>query len=126
MKYPTPALWRVQVISAHDGDTIRCLVDRGIDEMCHWDIRLKDVFAPELKQTGGMDCRDHLLGWLHDHDDDSDWPYQLETFRTPKSDIELMTFNRYVGVLTDPNGLSLNVEMQTYISAHQYPGGIGS
>lgn len=125
MRYPTPALWRINVVDVHDGDTVTARVDRGTDDTSLWHIRLKDVFAPELTDVGGPQCRDYVLGWVHDRGDGSDWPLMLQTFRTPRSDVEVTTFSRYVGVITAADGTSLNADVQGFIHASGYGGGIG-
>ena len=121
-----PALWRCRVVDVHDGDTVTVIVDRGVDETAQWDVRLKDVWAPELRQDGGRECRDHALGWIRDHGDGTDWPLLLETFRTVRSDREVMTLGRYVGVVKDAGGSSLNVAITGFVVEHGYDGGIGS
>lgn len=131
MRYPTPALWRVDVeaISVHDGDTlVHVIVDRGgIQETTErWDIRLKDVFAPELSQPGGRETRAFVEEWMTAHHDTSLWPFQLETFRTPRSDKDITTFGRYVGTIRAADGSELNAAVQEFVTTHGYPGGIGS
>lgn len=127
MRYPTPALQRVKVLNVHDGDTVKVLVDRGgpNEQQEIWDIRLKDVFAPELSQPGGPECRDFVTNWLQSYSDGSSWPFMLETFRTPKSDQYDMTFNRIVGVIRNSNTISLNDSINQFIKGNGYGGGIG-
>lgn len=127
MRYPVPALWRIKILEVHDGDTAsRVLVDRGIEETAIWSVRLLDVFAPELSQTGGPECRDEARKWVAEHGDGSDWPFLLETFRTPRSDAEVKTLSRYVGRITAADGSCLNDHMTTFVAAHGYGGGIGA
>lgn len=129
MRYPTPALQRIRVLDVHDGDTTpRSLVDRGgpAEQTEIWSIRFKDVFAPELSQPGGPECRQFVIDWFAAHDDGSDWPFMLETFRTPKSDKIVTTLSRIVGVYTAPNGDVLNHDVEAFIKAHpEWGGGIG-
>ena len=126
MKYPTPARWRIKPLELHDGDTLRALVDRGLDDQSTVAIRLKDVYAPELYQAGGRETRDYVLGWLTDHGDGTDWPLALETFRTPRSDVDVTTLSRHVGVVTDAAGASLNADVQAFVRSNGYSGGVGS
>jgi hypothetical protein len=126
MKYPVPALWRIRPVSVHDGDTIHAIVDRGISETALWAIRLKDTFAPELSQPGGPECRAFAQAWVSVNGDGSDWPLLLETFRTPLSDTEVVTLSRYVGRVTAANGKCLNDDVEAFIKAQGYGGGIGS
>lgn len=126
MRYPTPALWRVRVVDVHDGDTVTVFVDRGHDDASTWHIRLRDVFAPELSQAGGPETRAFVLAWVTDNGDGTDWPFQLETFRTPRSDVDVTTLSRYVGVITSATGQCLNTDVQTFVTQHGYGGGTGS
>lgn len=117
MKYPTPALWRIKVESVHDGDTLKGILDRGYEDESLKDIRLKDVWAPELNEPFGFLVRDYIFGWLSDHTDGSEWPFELETFRTPKSDVEIRSFNRYIGVVTAADGAVLNEDVTAFINS---------
>lgn len=126
MRYPTPARWRIRPLYAHDGDTIFAQVDRGDDDQSVWAIRLKDVFAPELSQPGGVECQRFVQDWLARNGDGDDWPFALETFRTPRSDVDIKTLSRQVGVVTSAHGTSLNSDVQAFINANGYGGGIGS
>ena len=126
MRYPTPARWRVQPLEAHDGDTVTVLLDRGMDDQSARAIRLRDVFAPELAQPGGPETRRFVIDWVGSHGDGTDWPFLLETFRTPRSDVDVRTLSRYVGVLSLASGESLNVAVQAFVTARGYDGGVGS
>lgn len=126
MRYPTPAHWRIRVLSVHDGDTPVALVDRGHEETATWAIRLKDVFAPELKQLGGPETRAYVQAWILAHGDGSDWPLLLETFRTPRSDVDTETLGRFVGVIEAADGAILNEDVQAFVTERGYPGGVGS
>ena len=124
MRYPVPALWRFHVAGVHDADSISAMVDRGVGDRSLWSIRLKDVFAPELHEPGGRECRDFVLGWLADHGDGSEWPFLVETFRTPRSDVEVTTFGRYVGVVTAWDGASLNDDVRQYVAEQGFGPGV--
>lgn len=49
---------------AHDGDTIRVLLDQGLREYRDMAIRFYGINAPELWTAEGKLARDHLLGLL--------------------------------------------------------------
>lgn len=126
MRYPTPALWRCKVTEVHDGDTVKVLIDRGMDdESVRW-IRLLETFAPELRQTGGPESRGFTTAWVASHGDGSDWPFMLTTYRTPLSDTDVTTFSRYVGTITAAGGANLNTDVEAYVKAQGYSGGTGS
>ena len=126
MRYPTPARWRARVVEVHDGDTVTVLLDRGMDDQSTRAIRLRDVHAPELTQPGGPETRRFVIDWVGSHGDGTDWPFLLETFRTPRSDVDVRTLSRYVGVLSSAARESLNVAVQAFVTARGYDGGVGS
>jgi endonuclease YncB( thermonuclease family) len=126
VRYPTPARWRIRPLYAHDGDTLFVECDRGDDDRSVWAVRLKDVWAPELAQPGGVECRDFVTEWLFRNSDGSEWPFQLETFRTPRSDVDLKTLSRMVGVVTAAFGANLNTAVQALITERGYGGGVGA
>lgn len=127
MKYPLPAYWRIAPVlnEPYDGDSFWAEVDRGDDDSSLWHVRLKDVFAPESKDPSGVECASVLVAWLVDHADGSRWPFRLETFRTPRSDTDVKTFARWVGIVTDAEGRSLNSHLFATIEANGWSHGIG-
>lgn len=126
MRYPTPARWRIQIREVHDGDTCsEVFVDRGDDDRSLWSIRLKGVFSPELWQVGGPECRDAAIAWVQQHGDGTEWPFLLETFRTPRSDVDVKTLSRQVGRITAADGSCLNDAINAYVAANGYGGGTG-
>lgn len=113
-------------MSVHDGDTISVQLDRGMDDQSVRSIRLKDVFAPELYADGGLECRLFVMDWLTEHSDGSTWPFMLETFRTPRSDVDVTTLSRFVGMIQSHDGRWLNGDVQDFITKKGYSGGTGS
>lgn len=57
-----PYTYRANVISVHDGDTVRIDVDLGFRLSADLGVRLNGINARELKDPGGKEARDHLLG----------------------------------------------------------------
>lgn len=57
---PVPYAYNAIVLDVHDGDTIRCRVDRGFRDYSEWPIRLVGCAARELSEPGGKDARDNL------------------------------------------------------------------
>ena len=109
----------------HDGDTLWLETDQGDWYRKVRDIRLKDVFAPELKQPGGPECRRFLADWLFRWDR-WPWPFIVRTYRT-STGRDLLTFNRYVSVVYSRDLAScLNTEIQAFVTDNGYPGGTGS
>ncbi len=98
-----------QVLTVHDGDTIRLLVDVGFSTLCRVWIRLKGVRAPELSEPTGPQAKQDLQAWLAT--DAPDGMVEVATFQVAgvvKEIREQRTFIRYVGVVTAPGGAELN------------------
>lgn len=118
---------RAQLISVHDGDTVRLLLDQGFYDTKQINVRLLNVFAPELKQVGGADCRDFVESWFTQLTPFGTWNCIVTTTRLKTADKEDTSFDRYVGVITSLDGTrNLNLEVQAYIKVKGYPGGTGS
>lgn len=65
MEKQTPdKTWRVKPGSVHDGDTFRAIADVTNEEI---KVRIACIDAPEIKQDGGIECRDYLRGMLTDN-----------------------------------------------------------
>lgn len=110
----------------HDGDTIKLELDRGFGDQSVVTLRLRNTFAPELAQPGGVVCRTFTRRWLEDGDSYG-WPYLVETVKT-RGGIEVQTFARYVAEVTlaDEPDASLNLAVSNFVRANGWGGGIGS
>jgi hypothetical protein len=128
MRYPTPALWRADIDVVHDGDTVQAKIDRGFNDTSQIWVRLKDVYAPELREAGGIDVRDYVIEWLveHNHEQAHYYAWSVETFRTPRSDVDAMTFDRYLGIVRCSQGHNMNQDVTAFILLRGYGGGTGS
>ena len=118
---------RAQLISVHDGDTIKCTLDQGFGDSKVINVRLLNVFAPELKEAGGADVRDFVKSWFDQLQPYSGWNFIVTTTRLKTADKEDTSFDRYVGTITSLDGTrNLNMDVQAYINAKGYSGGTGS
>ncbi len=62
-------------------------------------LRLKDVWAPELSQPGGVEARNWVEAWVKmTHSDSLEFPLLVETFKSARGE-EYRTFGRYVAVV---------------------------
>lgn len=121
---------RARYVSNHDGDTVTVVLDQGFDDTKTIDIRLFGVYAPELDQRGGPECRKFVTDWFVEQMgsvNTSNWSVIVTTIRMKKADHEQMTFTRYVGIITSLDGSqNLNALVSQYILDNNFPGGVGS
>ena len=118
---------RCFISDIHDGDTVTMTIDQGfgdLKELVH--IRLFGVYAPELSQIGGPECRDFVDSWVNTYKGLKRFPFVVTTLRGPVSDREIMTLSRYVSVIeTMDHSHNLNTEVQAFVKSKGYGGGIG-
>jgi len=117
----------------HDGDTLYDVyVDDGERHYHTEDVRLLGVFAPELHEHGGMECREFVKEWLNDvlHSygpTPPTWPFVKISARMKVRDSEQKTLDRFVNTITNLDGTrSLNAEIIQFIQERGYSGGTGS
>lgn len=116
---------RARLVDVHDGDTITVDLDQGFGDTKRIKVRLLGVFAPELRQVGGPECKTYLRALLANVVARGDWPLLVVTSRT--ADHETTTFERYVCTVSNYDGTqSVNASMQAYITEQGYLGGIGA
>jgi len=115
---------RAKILDVHDGDTVTVLADsgRGITE--EYVVRMLGVWAPELRQPGGVECRQFVVDWLA-RQGPVKWPVVVTTART-STDREVTTFGRYVATITSLDGTdNLNLAVMGFVAEHGYGGGTG-
>ena len=128
---PVRFIWQARIPldtePVHDGDTIRLELDLGFNQRGVYPLRLRDVFAPELKQPGGEETREFVRVWLN-RNADIGWPFMVETFRT-KGGRDLTTLERYVAIVWPQSAdhlLSLNVATINFLLHRpDWSGGVG-
>lgn len=76
-----------------DGDTVVMTIDHGMRIRSQQSIRLAGVDTPERGEERWGEATDRVISWFMEHDDASDWPFVVETFKDRQS------FNRYVGTI---------------------------
>lgn len=119
---------RAQFVSNHDGDTVTMILDQGFYETKQIDVRLLGVFAPELNQPGGTECRDFVRRWFMGRISNvKNWDFVVITARMKVADAEQKSFDRYIGTITSIDGTeNLNADIIQFIHDNNYPGGVGS
>jgi endonuclease YncB( thermonuclease family) len=116
----------------HDGDTLWLEVDDGRRRKSLLDIRLRGVYAPELKDPGGLEVHRFVVAWLESHAF-TKWPFALETFQT-RTGNDVKTLGRYLGVLYagDPDSVramslpvaNFNNHIARYVLEHGWGPGV--
>lgn len=115
---------RAYLVTVHDGDTITVVLDQGFGDWKRIKVRLLGVFAPELSQPGGPECRAFVQAWM-DEQKGPTWPLLVVTSRT--ADHETQTFDRYVCTVSNLTGTRcLNADVVDFIQANGYGGGVGA
>jgi len=115
-------LWtyRAADLGAYDGDTITTLADLGFSVRTEQNLRLRDVHAPELRETCGVEARDFVRAWLRDvPPTDRRWPLLLQTEPNslPEPE-ERRSFTRYVAeVWTIDGARHLNADVIAWLAA---------
>ena len=119
---------RAFVTSVHDGDTITVTLDQGYGDLKeNMKIRLGVVYAPELSQPGGPETRQFVVDWLARYALPVRFPFVVTTARGPRSDKELTTLERYISLVeTLDHSHNLNMDVQAFVTAQGYGGGIGT
>jgi len=124
---------QIPIERVHDGDTLYDVyVDWGERHYSHEDIRLLGVFAPELGQRGGEECRQFVTDWIEDvmasyGMSPPKWPFIRINARMKVKDSEQKTLDRFVSTITNADGTrNLNAEIIQFIHDNGYSGGTGS
>lgn len=119
---------RSTYISNHDGDTITMRLDQGFHDEKVIDVRLLGVYAPELKDDGGADCREEVKSWFAKNNPNLlPWQFIVTTARLKNNTSEITTLERYVATVTTLDGSdNLNLHMIDYIRSKGYGGGTGA
>jgi hypothetical protein len=117
----------------HDGDTVRFLIDKGMDDYSRKWVRFAGVRSPETNEPGIVETRNYVMDWLDKRYGWSgtpvrrrEWPFRIVTEVTGKLEpSEVTSFVRYVGWVYDiETGECLNEQMRAYLAQHpEWPAG---
>lgn len=119
---------RAEYVSNHDGDTVTVVLDQGFYDTKQVNLRLANVWAPELAQIGGREVKKYVNTWFLDrvYSTKGQWQFIVVTYKT-STEHELKTFDRYVAdVMTKDGKDHLNSDVMKFIVDSGYPGGTGS
>jgi endonuclease YncB( thermonuclease family) len=120
---------RAQVTNVHDGDTITVTLDQGFGDLKEgMRLRLNGVYAPELSQPGGLETKRFVEDWLARYANAAlRFPFVVTSVRTPRSDKEVTTLERYVAIVDSADRkFNLNWAISDFIKTSGYAGGVGS
>ena len=89
-------IFRVEINSVTDGDTIKVTVDYGFTVSQKWALRFKDIDTPEIfgrvepgELALGRKAKQQVIDWLSEHIQDSGYFWV-------RTDKDRRTFNRYI------------------------------
>lgn len=122
---------RSAYLTNYDGDTVTYESDLGRHIRHEADVRLLGVFAPELRQPGGAECRQFVRSWHETRVRGRRWPFLVVTALVWAGDPDRAeakkTLDRYVATVTciETNEV-LNLAVAEFIRANGYTGGTGS
>lgn len=119
---------RAKFVNNYDGDSVVMMLDQGFMDTKTINIRLANVWAPELREPGGELVAKYVADWFLNRIVrlDRPWPFLVITYRT-RSDREQITLGRYVAdVLTVDGEDHLNSDVMRYISEKSFSGGTGA
>lgn len=105
-----------EVLQVHDGDTATVRIFLGFDISYIAQLRLLEVFAPEISSKDGPKCRDHLKEIIGDK-------VTVKIYKT-KNGTDLKSFNRYISSITNGD-IDVNIEMKNWLEKNKLTGGIG-
>lgn len=119
---------RAEYLENHDGDTVKMTLDQGDDDTKTRSFRLLGVFAPELSQVGGPECRDFVRSWFTQRlRPGVRRNFVVITARMKVADHEQTTLGRIVATVTSLDGTdNLNLDVMQFIVSRGYGGGVGS
>lgn len=110
--------YRASLIEVSDGDTVRLLVDCGFSARMQVDVRLLDVWAPELADAvGGLAAKQFVELWFGAHWLRKTWPVMVQTQITKAVEpTQRRSFVRYIGEIWPVDGgVTLNERLRAYL-----------
>jgi endonuclease YncB( thermonuclease family) len=120
--------YRARVTRPYDGDSFWVLTDSGYIGRQEPELRLYDVYMPELKDPGGPETARFVLDWFAARPKDLKWPLYVRSIKTkvtvrkPETE-QKTTLARYLAIVwecrgEDPVGVSLNDEVNEFLAQH--------
>ena len=122
---------RSSYVSNHDGDTVTYLSDMGRKIYNQAEVRLLGVWAPELKEVGGLAVKDFVRDWHEERRGRLKWPFLVTTTLVYAQDPDAAevkkTLDRLIATVTCiATNECLNIAVSEYVAKQGFTGGIGS
>lgn len=125
--------FRARLTRPHDGDTFRVLADTMFGQRYEPDLRLTDVYAPELSEPGGPETLRFVNDWFAGCDTRYSWPLYVITEKAPVFELPQRISARYLatvwryGYQPGDYETSLNFAVQQFLGENpQWGGGTGA
>lgn len=102
------ALWRYRArcVEVTDGDTVKVVVDHGMNIQSMQAVRVLGVDSPEMNTAAGRSAKAFTAAWVKAHvHGDEHWPITITTERDKRS------FNRYVARIVCEDGHDLAADL---------------
>jgi len=117
-------------IENHDGDSVTLLIDQDFFDSKQINIRLANVWAPELgKDEGAEECQEFVADWFLRQivaTGHSKWDCIVITHQTSTGN-EKKTLDRFVADVMSADGKEhLNSDVMAFITERGYSGGTGA
>lgn len=109
--------------NVYDGDTLtNVLVDQGFRDDKHLEIRLLNVWAPELHEFGGPETRDFVSMWLSRYGVmNTQWNFICWFTRMKVKDAEQKSFDRYLGTIMSLDQMhNLNADVNQFVIEREF------
>jgi hypothetical protein len=123
--------YRARLVRSWDGDSCFVELDLGFSARYAAELRLFEVYAPELHQLGGGETRQYVNDWFATINPDLTWPLFVRTVQTKVIEpTQKTTFSRYVAIVhrygENTTGVSLNDSVNGFLAQHpEWPRGKG-
>lgn len=112
--------YRADLLRVIDGDTIVVLLDQGFHGRREEELRLVGVYAPELREPGGKECKEFVITWMSTYCSDIAWPLLITTVKNTNIEPgERRSFTRYLAnIRTINQSRNLNEDIIAFLSHH--------
>jgi endonuclease YncB( thermonuclease family) len=124
--------FRARLTRPYDGDSFWVLCDTAFRQRYEPELRLYQVYAPELHQPGGPETRQFISDWFTGLNHNLQWPLYVQTIQTKTVEPnQKTTLDRYLAMVwrygEHPAGVTLNESVVRFLDQHpEWPRGKGA